>query len=984
MIVRRIRSLAAACAFALLAAHGTEPLSPSDAQKTFTIPDNLQWNVALAEPEITQPVFFNFDERGRMWVVEYRQYPYPAGLKVVSHDSVWRAVYDKTPLPPPLGVPGKDRISIHEDTDGDGVYDRHTVFIDNLNIATAVERGRGGVWVLNPPYLLFYPDANNDDVPDGPPQVHLQGFGLEDTHSVVNSLRWGPDGWLYAAQGSTVTGHVRRPDQPESEAVTTLGQNIWRYNPATRAYEVFAEGGGNAFHVELDAQGRIFSGHNGGDTRGFYYVQGGYLRKGFDKHGPLSNPYAFGYFPEMKHAQKVARFTHGFLKYEGGALPAEYNGHLFAIDPLNHTVFNTEITPQGAAFTTRDAGKLVTTTDPYFRPVDIKIGPDGAVYVADWYDAILSHVRNAEGGMDLARGRIYRLSAKDAKTFKPENMAAKSSADLIGALESANRWTRQTALRLLSERNDAAGILSPDKPAGPRPALTLELLWVQYQAGRFDEALALRALEENDPFVRLWTARLLCDARRVTPTLSGALASLAQRETNAEVRCQLAASARRLPVEDCLRIVRPLLNHAEDSGDPYIPLMLWWAVEAQCEKNAPQVLALLDDAQLWNAPLVRTHLLERLSRRLAAPGTPAALADCAALFQRAPDAESARHLLSGFEAAFEGRTLPPLPDALLRGMARAGAGSLLLDLRMGREGAVESALKALADAHEKPTRRIAIAQVLGDIKEARAVPVLLALVEADKLLPLRRAAITALQAFDGAEIAERLVALLPNLPPELGTAAQMALSARAAWTERLLGALESGAVKKETVAAEVVDALKQSDDAALRARIEKLWKAPIAVDDDTKAEIARVKTIVADGGNPKAGQAAFTLRCAGCHQLFGQGGHVGPDLTAFKRDDLDTMLLNIVNPSAEIREGFVNTLVKSADGRRLMGIVLQQNDATLTLRTADGQDVTLERAAVKSQKALGTSLMPEGLLTGLSDGELKDLFAFLRSAQPPK
>ncbi len=240
---------------------------------------------------------------------------------MVSHDGVWRAVYDKVPPAPPHHFRGKDKITIHEDTDGDGVFDRHKTFVDGLNIATSVARGRGGVWVLNPPYLLFYPDRNNDDVPDGDPEVHLQGFGLEDTHSVVNSLQWGPDGWLYAAQGSTVTGHVTRPGlDAGKEPVHSMGQLIWRYHPETRRYEVFAEGGGNAFGVEIDAKGRIYSGHNGGDTRGFHYVQGGYYQKGFNKHGPLSNPYSFGYFPAMKH-NRVPRFTHTFVIYEADALP---------------------------------------------------------------------------------------------------------------------------------------------------------------------------------------------------------------------------------------------------------------------------------------------------------------------------------------------------------------------------------------------------------------------------------------------------------------------------------------------------------------------------------------------------------------------------------------------------------------------------------------------------------------------------------------
>src|SRR5439155_378287 len=187
--------------------------------------------------------------------------------------------------------------------------------------------GRGGVWVMNPPYLLFYPDKNQDDVPDGDPEVRLAGFGLEDTHSVANSLRWGPDGWLYGCQGSTVTGNifVFGPDGKPINAkpVYSQGQNIWRYHPDQRRYEIFAEGGGNAFGLEIDAQGRIFSGHNGGNTRGFHYVQGGYFQKSFGKHGDLSNPFVFGYFEAMASAP-LQRFTHTFVIYGGGALPSQH------------------------------------------------------------------------------------------------------------------------------------------------------------------------------------------------------------------------------------------------------------------------------------------------------------------------------------------------------------------------------------------------------------------------------------------------------------------------------------------------------------------------------------------------------------------------------------------------------------------------------------------------------------------------------------
>ncbi|HYT93202.1 MAG TPA: hypothetical protein VEL76_31075, partial [Gemmataceae bacterium] len=569
------------------------PLPPAEALKHFKVADDLQLEQVLAEPVVRQPVFLNFDERGRIWVVQYLQYPHPAGLKMLSRDKYWRAVYDKVPPPPPHHFRGKDKITIHEATKGDGNFDKHTTFLDGLNIVTAVARGRGGVWVLNPPYLLFYKTLPGKDVPEGDPEVCLEGFGLEDTHSVVNSLCWGPDGWLYAAQGSTVTGNVRR--QGDKTIVHSSGQLIWRYHPETRRYEIFAEGGGNAFGVEFDSKGRLFSGHNGGNTRGFHYVQGGYYQKGFSKHGPLTNPYAFGYFAAMR-SPAAPRFSHTFTVYEGGSLPAPYWGKLFAVTPLQSEVILSEFRPDGSSLQTRDVGRPLTSSDNWFRPVDIKVGPDGAVYVADWYDAQVNHFRNHEGQIDPSTGRIYRLKGKAAALHKSIDLGRLSSLELVKLLGGENRWTRQTALRLLGDRRDRTVIPPLTKMVREGTGQTaLEALWALNLSSGLDDKIALETLGHADPHVRLWTVRLLGDRRSVSPVLSERLAHLAATEPHIEVRSQLACSARRLPTSTGLAIVRKLLARSEDVSDIHIPLLLWWAIEARAESDRESVLRLFAD-----------------------------------------------------------------------------------------------------------------------------------------------------------------------------------------------------------------------------------------------------------------------------------------------------------------------------------------------------------------------------------------------------
>ncbi len=960
------------------------PKPPAEARKALKVADDLALDQVLAEPAIAQPVFVSFDERGRMWVVQYLQYPFPAGLKILSEDKFLRAVYDKVPPPPPHHFKGRDKITIHEDSDGDGTFDRQKTFLDGLNIVTSLARGRGGVWVLNPPYLLFYPDKDGDDVPDGEPVVHLEGFGLEDTHSCANNLQWGPDGWLYACQGSTVSGHVKHYGVNEP-AVHSMGQLIWRYHPETRRYEIFAEGGGNAFGLEIDAQGRIFSGHNGGDTRGFHYVQGGYYQKGFQKHGSLSNPYAFGYFQAMKHPS-VPRFTHAFVKYEGAALPARYDGKVLGVHPLGSHVVCSELLPDRSSYQTRDVNKPITSSDPWFRPVNIAVGPDGAAYVCDMYEIQIAHLRHHEGKIDNTNGRIYRLRAPDARPgYKPFDLTKRTTPELVEHLRQPNKWHRREALRLLGDRKDRAAIPHLMRLLeSPKGQDALEALWGLNLSGGFDEALAQRTLSHPDPYVRLWTVRLLGDAKKVSPSIASRLAGMARTEPHVEVRSQLACSARRLPAADGLPIVRNLLARDEDVGDIHLPLLLWWAVESWSETDRDRVVGLFEDSALWREKMVQTHLLHRVMRRFAQAGSRKDLLTCARLLKLAPDAAGARSLIRGFEEAFQGRPLGGLPAELAEALAKFGGNSIPLGLRQNKPEAVDKALAVIADDKADGGERVQYVTILGQVDQPRCVPVLLGILNSTRDDALRLAALTALQQYNDPKIGAAVVGLYGRFSDEARSVAQTLLASRKAWALALLEAVDEGKIDKAAVSPDVVRQLTAHRDERIARLVTRHWgKVEGATTAEMKAQVERLEAVLRGGtGSPYAGKKLFNNTCAKCHRLFGQGGQVGPDLTTYQRSDISTMLLHVVNPSAEIREGFETLVVSTVDGRLLTGTLVEKDNRVLVLRGADGQNITVRQDKIEEMAQVKKSLMPEGLLATLTDQQVRDLFAYLRSTQP--
>ncbi|MEO8353404.1 MAG: HEAT repeat domain-containing protein, partial [Chthoniobacteraceae bacterium] len=982
-------------------------ISPAESLAKMTTADDLAVDLIASEPEVAQPTQISFDERGRMWVAQYRQYPYPAGVKMVSRDQYYRSKYDRVPPAPPHHDRGRDRITVHEDTNGDGVFDQTKVVLDGLNMANSVLRGHGGIWVMQTPYLLFYPEADGDDVPDGDPEVRLAGFGLEDTHSVANGLTWGPDGWLYGAQGSTTTSRVVRPgvDPPDFPGVYHENCMVWRYHPRTKVYEIFAEGGGNVFELDFDSEGRLQSGNNGGDTRGFHYLQSALmLKQGIDpgKFGPSGHPFAFGYLEMMKSRNPIPRFSHATIVADGTALPSYYAGRFFAADPLHRNVVVAERYPRGSTFETNDTGVALAGADPSFRPVYLTNAPDGAIYVADFYEEYIAHGQNYQGQLDPSTGRIYRIRGRDMPLETDTNLAVKTSAELIALIAHPNRWHRQTAVRLLGERGDPASI-EPLRAALRTPAEhpALEALWALHQIGARDEATTLTALSHPHPAVRMWAVRLIGDSPRsgdlqspaknlpaqrpFTPALQLAadrtaaeepsaaemapLLALAANEPDAEVRAQLASTARRLPVDEALALVTALLRRDADTDDPCIPLLCWWVLEAHCADHRDAVMAALP----WDSTMVKQHILPRIMRRFAAAGGRTDLLTCARLLDAAPTIEQRRRLMIGFEEAFQGRALPPLPDPLLDALARSGVASPHLAVRLRDPKAIADALRTASDEGAEIDERLLCVRLFGEVNLPESIPTLLRLVAAAKSVELRKAALTALLLYHDDAIGKEVVRLYSGLPADVQPAAQTLLISRPAWTRDFLVLIESGQVSTSVIPPATIALLREHDDKNIAAFADKLFSKTAAITaPENRAEIDRLRRVIAAGpGDAYKGGPLFEQRCAMCHTLFHNGGRIGPDLTAYQRDDLGTLLPSIVDPSAEIREGYVNQLINTTDGRTLSGFIIDQDAIAIVVRGLDGQDVSVARGELRDIRRAPASLMPAGLLAGFTDQELR-------------
>jgi putative heme-binding domain-containing protein len=959
-------------------ADDTPPTPPAEALKRFKTRPDVAIDLVASEPAVEQPLYASWDSKGRLWVTQYRQYQFPAGLKVVSYDQHLRAKFDKVPLPPPRGEKGADKITVFEDSDGDGAFDKHTDVITGLNIASAAITGRGRIWVLNPPYLLSYPDANDDGMPDGDPEVALSGFGLEDTHSIATSLQWGMDGWLYGANGSTTTGNV---SSAATKNVKWEGQCIWRYHPGRKVFEIYAEGGGNTFSLDIDSKGRVFSGTNNGSTRGMHYEQGSYGIKGWGKHGPLTNPYAFGWFEHMKHEGDDKRFPQAFTIYEGGLLGSAYEGHIIAPNALANKVYVSERFAQGSTFRTKDGEDLVSTPDRWFRPVWAGAGPDGGFYMADWYDTRLSHVRPIDDWHKTS-GRIYRVRpASGMPKLAPFDLHKASPDQLLGYLSHANEWFRKQAVHEIAwrELKELAPQLR-DMLTGPH---ALEALWALDGLDQVDDALIQNLAKHKDPYVRRWAVKLVGEHQA---SAASVISGIARSEKHPEVRAQILASAKRLPAVDALPLLWAGADAEDESG--HLPLLAWWALEAKAEKERAVVFAFLrKHAEFVATPLFRDHLAEKLAKRYALAGGAENLQSCAELLDLANNDALRGKVVAGIAAAFEGAEMPPLPESLTKALndylAKQSGGDLTLALRSGNEEALKKALKVLADAKASNAQRIAVAKTLAELGKKEAVEPMVKILSSSNPPSLKRGVVQAAAKFDDRRIPE---ALLKGYEAQIAgdkalrEDALRVLAGRLEWAKILASFVDEWKVPSKHFTIDIVRQLSLHKDAEIDATIDRHWRGLLATGptEAKQKEAERIKAVLKSGlGDPEKGKLQFTARCAICHKLFDEGNAIGPELTGYDRGSVEFWLDNIFNPSMEIREGFGAYIVKLKNGQILTGLMDAQDASGIVIKDIAGNRTPVKQADIESLVASPVSLMPEALTTGMSDADLKDFFGYL-------
>ncbi len=556
-------------------------LTAAETAAKMKLPPGFKVQVVTAEPDVVQPIAMTQDDRGRLWVVTNTNYPVCPGEK-------------------------KDSILIFEDTNGDGKADKRTVFYDKLTFPSGIEVGHGGVWIGAPPNLLFIADKNGDDKPDAEPEIVLDGWGWEDTHETLNDFIWGPDGWLYGTHGVFTFSNVGKPGTPKAERVG-INAGVWRLHPVTRKFERWAEGASNQWGIDWNDRGEAFF-EACVIPHMWHAIQGArYQRQG----GQHFNRHTYDDIKTIAWGRYEKAAYSGMMVYLGGLFPAEYRDTLFFHDIHMNKQRNERVVRSGSGYKSEKNGDFLVSEDKWFRGLQPQYGPDGSVFINDWYDKVPCHQQR--DFTDRSNGRIYKVTTDAAKPVKVD-LAKATEPELIAHQLNVNDWYVRHARRILQERGlSVGGVTALEKILFENADETRQLraLWALHSCGKLSEATLLKALAAKSEYVRGWAVTLACESGAPSAATVSELERLSKGDSTPLVRLRVAGALQRIPLEKRWPALTALAANEGDAKDHNIPLMLWYAAEPAVAADPVKATDLLASCKI-------PKVTEFIARRMAA------------------------------------------------------------------------------------------------------------------------------------------------------------------------------------------------------------------------------------------------------------------------------------------------------------------------------------------------------------------------------
>ncbi len=954
----------------------TEGYSPVDAAKRMGVPEGFKVELVAGEPDVHQPIGFCIDERGRLWVAEAHSYPK-------------RRKGDKA----------KDKILVFEDTDADGSFDKRTVFVDDLNLISGLEVGFGGVWVGAAPYFMFIPDKDGDLKPDSEPEILLDGWGYQDTHETLNAFVWGPDGWLYGCHGVFTHSKVGKPGTKDEDR-TKVNAAVWRYHPKRHEFDIFARGASNQWGVDFNDHGQCFI--TACVIPHLYHVIQGarYHRQG----GKHFNSHVYDdiktiadhlhYLGSRPHAGNGVSnsvgggHAHcGAMIYLGDSFPDQYRNTIFMHNVHGNRINTDILTRDGSGYVGSHGPDFLLANDKWFRGINMRYGPDGNVFLIDWYDEQACHLKNPEV-WDRTNGRIYKVSYGDRGAVMAD-LSAKSNLDLVAMQLHKNDWYVRNARRVLQERGGNPRIwkgLLTILQEQDDVTRQLRALWALHVTGGLTETLAAQLLKSDEEYLRAWTVQLTTEDEKVSDAIADRMVAMAKSDKSQVVRLYLASAMQRVPDALRWRLGMELVAHVEDEGDHNLPLMVWYGIEALVAEDPKRALSLLARSKL-------SRVTQFLCRRLANAGD-IGLDSLITVLGESKAEEAIAVALKEMAETLAKRDTVEMPKGWsglyprLAKIDRKGVreNAQTVAVVFGDQQVLPEIRGVLADRDVKMERRQWALDNLLRVKDLELVMVLQGLLDDPKMAVK---AIRGLSRFDDAKTPGVLLARFGKMSQAQRTATVTTLTSRVSYTKQLLGAVVDKTVPKSVLdSAATRRQIRGFKDEGVDKLMVDAWGQFRRIGADKKKFIDEWKKKITDDVLAKAdlsaGRAVFAKTCMVCHKLFGQGPVIGPDITGSNRDNLDYILGNIIDPSGEVAKEYMLTSVETKDGGFFGGMIVDDNDATITLRDVAGERQQIARKDIATGEdgklaitTMPISLMPEGQLLGLTETEVQNLIAYL-------